>query len=129
MKTNLRGVSASVLLFACLAGDLAAQQFPPTVTLITPKLIREGDTTNLKAHINDPDSNEFTFEWRMPDGSISKLTQPEFTASSPGANYVQLVVTDAEGNKSFPFSQVIGVHNRAPQVQNITQVGASKGKP
>ena len=56
----------------------------------------------------------------MPDGSVSKLTQPEFTASSPGANYVQLVVTDAEGNKSFPFSQVIGVHNRPPQVQNIT---------
>ena len=117
MKTKITYIALATL---CFVTNLMSQEFPPTVTMITPKLIREGDSANLKAHINDPDSKEFTFEWRLPDGSVSSLTQPEFTASSPGANYVQLVVTDAEGNKSFPFSQVIGVHNRPPQVKNIS---------
>ena len=108
--------------------DVLAQEFPPTVTLITPKLIREGDTTNLKAEINDPDSETFTFEWRLPDGSTSSLTQPEFKATSPGANYVQLVVRDSQGNKSFPYSQIIGVHNRSPQVRNIMPLSAVEGE-
>ena len=108
-------------------GTVLAQEFPPTVTLITPKLIREGDTANLKAEINDPDSETFTFEWRLPDGSASSLTQPEFTATSPGANYVQLVVRDSQGNGSFPYSQIIEVHNRPPQVRSILPLNGIEG--
>ena len=66
--------------FLCLLGvvvQVCGQEFPPTITAINPQAVREGDTVNLKAEINDPDSDAFTFTWRMPDGSVSNLTQPE----------------------------------------------------
>ena len=110
-------------LVICLLGVASmgyGQEFPPTITAINPQAVREGDTVNLKAEINDPDSDTFTFTWRMPDGSVSNLTQPEFKATTPGANYVQLVVQDAEGNKSFPYSEVINVRNLPPKVLSIS---------
>ena len=124
----MKSVAYGILAATCFVSSVVAQEFPPTVTLITPKLIREGDTTNLKAEINDPDSETFTFEWRLPDGSTSRLTQPEFKAITPGANYVQLVVRDSQGNESFPYSQIIGVHNRPPQVRSITPLSAVEGE-
>ena len=126
MKHHLRVFfAASVTLFA---SGVVGQQFPPTVTAINPHAVREGDTVNLKAEINDPDSDTFTFTWRMPDGSISQLTQPEFKATTPGANYVQLVVQDAEGNKSFPYSQVIDVRNLPPKVKSISPKTGQQGQ-
>ena len=115
---------------AHLQQPAAAQQFPPTVTAINPQAVREGDVVNLKAEINDPDpdSDTFTFTWRMPDGSVSNLTQPEFKATTPGANYVQLVVQDAEGNKSFPYSEGIGVRNCPPEVRSISPTTGQQGQ-
>ncbi len=113
--------------FSLVISSVTGQEFPPTVTAINPQAVREGDVVNLKAEINDPDSDTFTFHWRMPDGSVSQLTQPEFRATTPGANYVQLVVQDAEGNKSFPHSQVISVRNLPPKVRSISPLTGQQG--
>ncbi len=126
MKGQLRYLlSARDILFA---SGVVGQQFPPTVTAINPHAVGEGDTVNLTAEINDPDSDTFTFTWRMPDGSVSHLTQPEFKATTPGANYVQLVVQDAEGNRSFPYSEVIGVRNLPPEVRSISPTTGQQGQ-
>ena len=116
------------VMVSLFVSSVAGQEFPPTVTAINPQAVREGDTVNLKAEINDPDSDTFTFTWRMPDGSVSQLTQPEFKATTPGASYVQLVVQDAEGNKSFPYSEVINVRNLPPEVRSISPTTGQQGQ-
>ena len=113
--------------FSLFISSVAGQEFPPTVTAINPQAVREGDIVNLKAEINDPDSDTFTFTWRMPDGSVSNLTQPEFKADVTGSNYVQLMVQDAQGNKSFPYSQVINVRNLPPKVRSISPLTGQQG--
>ncbi|SVC60596.1 uncharacterized protein METZ01_LOCUS313450, partial [marine metagenome] len=116
------------VMVSLFVSSVVGQEFPPTVTAINPQAVREGDTVNLKAEINDPDSDTFTFTWRMPDGSVSQLTQPEFKATTPGASYVQLVVQDAEGNKSFPYSEVINVRNLPPEVRSISPTTGQQGQ-
>ena len=125
IKNRLEIVLAAA--FSLFISSVAGQEFPPTVTAINPQAVREGDIVNLKAEINDPDSDTFTFTWRMPDGSVSHLTQPEFKADTPGASYVQLVVEDAEGNKSFPYSQVISARNLPPKVRSISPLTGQQG--
>ena len=126
IKCHLRFFfAASVTLFV---SSVAAQEFPPTVKVINPQVVREGATVKFMAQINDPDSKTFTYQWRMPDGSVSKLFRPEFTATTPGPNYVQLVVQDAEGNKSFPYSQVIDVRNLPPKVKSISPKTGQQGQ-
>jgi len=126
--TKLRFEMVLAIAVSLFASGVVGQEFPPTVTAINPQAVREGDTVNLKAEINDPDSDTFTFTWRMPDGSVSHLTQPEFKATTPGANYVQLVVQDAQGNKSFPYSEVIGVRNLPPEVRSISPTTGQQGQ-
>ena len=59
IKCHLRFFFAvGVTLFV---SSVAAQEFPPTVRVINPQVVREGATVKFMAQINDPDSNTFTY--------------------------------------------------------------------